>query len=130
MNLPCGKSVECQLSDIPDSANRTGILSPRHPHLRVHTATSDRLRAFLDRDCTWNSENPQQSKRQFLSERRPLWVGIAGGESLVLTLSKSILLATAQVDGIKYKITAVPDPDEDQYIGWITCCGNRCTGHR
>ena len=44
----------------------------------------------------------------------------AGDESLVLTLSKSILLATAQVDGIKYKITAVPDPDEDQYIGWIT----------
>ena len=44
----------------------------------------------------------------------------AGNESLVLTLSKSILLATAQVDGIKYKITAVPDPDEDQYIGWIT----------
>ena len=38
----------------------------------------------------------------------------------MLTLSKSILLATAQVDGIKYKITAVPDPDEDQYIGWIT----------
>ena len=49
------------------------------------------------------------------------WVGRgAGDESLVLTLSKSILLATAQVDGIKYKITAVPDPDEDQYIGWIT----------
>ena len=43
-----------------------------------------------------------------------------GNESLVLTLSKSILLATAQVDGIKYKITAVPDPDGDQYIGWIT----------
>ena len=38
----------------------------------------------------------------------------------MLTLSKSLLLATAQVDGIKYKITAVPDPDEDQYIGWIT----------
>ena len=49
------------------------------------------------------------------------WVGRgAGDESLVLTLSKSLLLATAQVDGIKYKITAVPDPDEDQYIGWIT----------
>ena len=44
----------------------------------------------------------------------------AGNESLVLTLSKSLLLATAQVDGIKYKITAVPDPDADQYIGWIT----------
>ena len=38
----------------------------------------------------------------------------------MLTLSKSLLLATAQVDGIKYKITAVPDPDADQYIGWIT----------
>ena len=38
----------------------------------------------------------------------------------MLTLSKSLLRATAQVDGIKYKITAVPDPDEDPYIGWIT----------
>tara|TARA_B100001057_G_scaffold332587_1_gene333020 strand:- start:3844 stop:6111 length:2268 start_codon:yes stop_codon:yes gene_type:complete len=44
----------------------------------------------------------------------------ARNEALVLTLSKSLLLATAQVDGIKYKIIAARDPDQDQYIGWIT----------
>lgn len=42
------------------------------------------------------------------------------GDNLVLTRSGGELLATANVAGIKYRIMAKLEVDNDRYIGWIT----------
>ena len=113
---------DANLSDIPDR-----LLTGRVSYRRGIRISESILQLLTDSE-RFSIETAPGTQRtlskvndsSFLNGDRS-WVGRgAGDESLVLTLSKSILLATAQVDGIKYKITAVPDPDEDQYIGWIT----------
>ena len=113
---------ETNLSDIPDRL-LTGRVSYRRG-IRI----SESMLQLLTDSGRFSIETAPGTQRtlskvndsSFLNGDHSWVARGAGNESLVLTLSKSLLLATAQVDGIKYKITAVPDPDEDQYIGWIT----------
>ena len=113
---------ENSLSDIPDRLV-TGRVSYRRG-IRI----SESMLQLLTDSGSFSIETAPGTQRtlskvndsSFLNGDHSWVARGAGNESLVLTLSKSLLLATAQVDGIKYKITAVPDPDEDQYIGWIT----------
>ena len=110
------------LSDIPERL-LTGRVSYRRG-IRISGSVLQLL-TDLERFSIETAPGTQRAvskvnESSFLNGDRSWVARGAGNESLVLTLSKSLLLATAQVDGIKYKITAVPDPDEDQYIGWIT----------
>ncbi len=113
---------ENSLSVIPDR-----LLTGRVSYRRGISISGSTLRLLTDSE-RFSIETAPGTQRtlskvydsSFLNGDRSWVARGAGDESLVLTLSKSLLLATAQVDGIKYKITAVPDPDEDQYIGWIT----------
>ena len=113
---------ENNLSNIPES-----LLTGRVSYRRGIRISESVLQTLIDsqRFSIETSPGTQRTLSKvydssFLNGDRSWVARGAGDESLVLTLSKSLLLATAQVDGIKYKITAVPDPDEDQYIGWIT----------
>ncbi len=113
---------ETNLSDIPDR-----LLTGRVSYRRGIRISESMLKLLTDSEhftietaCGTQRTLSKVHDSSFLNGDHS-WVGRgAGDESLVLTLSKSLLLATAQVDGIKYKITAVPDPNEEQYIGWIT----------
>ena len=113
---------ERNLSDIPDS-----LLTGRVSYRRGILISASMLQILTDSD-RFSIETVPGSHRVlskvngnvFLNGDRSLFAKGAGHESIVLTLSKSLLLATAHVDGVKYSITAVPDPDNDQYIGWIT----------
>ena len=114
--------LDNSLSDIPDRL-LTGRVSYRRG-IRISGSVLQLLND-LERFSIETAPGTQRTvskvnESSFLNGDRSWVARGAGNESLVLTLSKSLLLATAQVDGIKYKITAVPDPDEDQYIGWIT----------
>ena len=113
---------EDNLSDIPD-----GLLIGRVSYRRGIRISESVLQTLIDSQ-RFSIETAPGTQRtvskvndsSFLNGDRSWVARGVGDESLVLTLSKSLLLASAQVDGIKYKITAVPDPDEDQFIGWIT----------
>jgi len=61
------------------------------------------INSFLNGDISWRARN-----------------GFDTNDTLVLTRSGNELLATANVEGIKYRIVAQLEAKNDRYIGWIT----------
>ena len=97
---------ENSLSDIPDR-----LLKGRVSYRRGIRIPGSMLQLLTDSE-SFSIETAPGTQRtlntvtdsSFLNGDRSLVARGAGDESLVLTLSKSLLLATAKVDGIKYKI--------------------------